>query len=97
MKRIQHRLKRTFDIVVSLTLLTLLSPLMALIALAIKLDDGGPVLYARTGWAKTARFSIAISSVRWWWAPRTVEAHFERIQQAERPEVVLTSLSGEGR
>ena len=41
---IQLALKRTFDIVVSLTVLTLLSPLIGLIALAIKLDDGGPVL-----------------------------------------------------
>jgi len=44
-RRIALTLKRTFDIVVSLTGLILLSPLMALIALAIKLDDGGPVLY----------------------------------------------------
>ena len=38
-------LKRWFDIVVSSTLLALFSPLMLLIALAIKLDDGGPVFY----------------------------------------------------
>ena len=44
-RRFQLTLKRAFDIVISLTALTLLSPLMALIALAIKLDDGGPVLY----------------------------------------------------
>ena len=42
---IQLALKHAFDIVVSVTVLTLLSPLMAIIALAIKLDDGGPVLY----------------------------------------------------
>ena len=42
---IQLALKRAFDIVVSIAVLTLLSPLMALIALAIKLDDGGPGLY----------------------------------------------------
>jgi lipopolysaccharide/colanic/teichoic acid biosynthesis glycosyltransferase len=38
-------LKRLFDILVSATALILLSPVTALIALAIKLDDGGPVLY----------------------------------------------------
>jgi lipopolysaccharide/colanic/teichoic acid biosynthesis glycosyltransferase len=43
---VQLILKCLFDILVSATVLTLLSPLMALIALAIKLDDGGPVLYA---------------------------------------------------
>ena len=35
---IQLALRRAFDIVVSLTVLTLLSPLIGLIALAIKLD-----------------------------------------------------------
>lgn len=37
--------KRLFDIVVSVTALSVLSPLIGLIALAIKLDDGGPVLF----------------------------------------------------
>lgn len=45
--RIGLIVKRVFDIIVSLAALTLLSPLMALIALAIKLDDGGPVLYVQ--------------------------------------------------
>jgi lipopolysaccharide/colanic/teichoic acid biosynthesis glycosyltransferase len=44
-RRTQLAFRRAFDIVVSFTMLTLLSPLMALIALAIKLDDGGPVFY----------------------------------------------------
>ena len=44
-QRIALILKRAFDIVVSLTVLTLLSPLIGLIALAIKLDDSGPLLY----------------------------------------------------
>ena len=38
-------LKRAFDIVVSFTLLLILSPLLLLIALAIKLDSKGSVLY----------------------------------------------------
>jgi hypothetical protein len=37
--------KRTFDIVVSALLLILLSPVMALIALAVKLSSRGPVIY----------------------------------------------------
>jgi exopolysaccharide biosynthesis polyprenyl glycosylphosphotransferase len=41
-----RRSKRLFDIVVSATLLLLLSPLLLLIALLIKLDAPGPVLYA---------------------------------------------------
>ena len=43
--RIALTLKRAFDIVVSLTVLILLAPLMALIAPASKLNDGGPGLY----------------------------------------------------
>ena len=41
-------IKRTFDVVGSGILLLLASPLMALTALAIKLEDGGPVLFKQT-------------------------------------------------
>jgi lipopolysaccharide/colanic/teichoic acid biosynthesis glycosyltransferase len=37
--------KRVFDVFVSANALFLLSPLIVLIALAIKLDDGGPILF----------------------------------------------------
>ena len=40
-------LKRLFDIAVAGSVLLLLSPLIGLIALAIKLDDGGPVLFVQ--------------------------------------------------
>jgi lipopolysaccharide/colanic/teichoic acid biosynthesis glycosyltransferase len=40
-------LKRLFDIAVAASVLFLLSPLIALISLAIKLDDGGPVLFVQ--------------------------------------------------
>ncbi|MCC8081921.1 MAG: exopolysaccharide biosynthesis polyprenyl glycosylphosphotransferase [Lachnospiraceae bacterium] len=39
--------KRLTDIAVSLFMLVLLSPAMAVIAIAIKLDDGGPVIYSQ--------------------------------------------------
>ncbi|QZH76201.1 MAG: exopolysaccharide biosynthesis polyprenyl glycosylphosphotransferase [Erythrobacter sp.] len=39
--------KRGFDIVVSLSALVLLAPLMLLVALAIKLEDGGPVFFVQ--------------------------------------------------
>lgn len=38
-------LKRVFDVLFSLVVLVLVSPLLALIALFIKLDDGGPVFF----------------------------------------------------
>ena len=41
-------MKRLFDIVVSLTLLILLSPDFAILAIAIKLDSKGPVFYRQT-------------------------------------------------
>jgi len=46
-RRIVLALKRIFDILVSSVTLILLSPLIGLIALAIKLDDNGPVLYVQ--------------------------------------------------
>ncbi|MGQ9494624.1 MAG: sugar transferase, partial [Anaerolineae bacterium] len=45
--RSQMAIKRLFDIAFSLIALILFSPLIVLIALAIKLDDGGPVLYVQ--------------------------------------------------
>jgi len=41
----QRFLKRTFDLVFSVLALTLTSPIFAAVAIAIKLDDGGPVFF----------------------------------------------------
>ena len=38
-------IKRLFDLLVAASVLLVLSPLIALISLAIKLDDGGPILF----------------------------------------------------
>lgn len=43
----KHILKRAFDLVASGLALLLLSPVFALIALLIKLDDGGPVFFSQ--------------------------------------------------
>jgi undecaprenyl phosphate N,N'-diacetylbacillosamine 1-phosphate transferase len=40
-------LKRLFDFVISMTALVCLSPVIGLISLAIKLDDGGPILFVQ--------------------------------------------------
>ncbi|MCL6633734.1 MAG: sugar transferase, partial [Alicyclobacillus herbarius] len=40
--------KRATDVGISLLLLLLLSPIMLMVALAIKLDDGGTVIYRQT-------------------------------------------------
>jgi exopolysaccharide biosynthesis polyprenyl glycosylphosphotransferase len=42
------KVKRLFDIFVSATALLCLSPLFALIALLIKIEDGGPILFTQT-------------------------------------------------
>ena len=41
-------LKRMFDVVGSLALLICLSPVLLLIALLVKLEDGGPILFRQT-------------------------------------------------
>ena len=41
----QKALKRTFDVLASVAAIVVLSPVMALIALAVKCSDGGPVLF----------------------------------------------------
>jgi lipopolysaccharide/colanic/teichoic acid biosynthesis glycosyltransferase len=48
-------LNRTFDVVCTLTGLLILSPLLCAIALAIKLDDGGPVFYSQVRVGKSFR------------------------------------------
>ncbi len=47
-KKFQLVLKRLFDIIVSFLLLTVLSPLFLILAIAIKLDSKGPVFYRQT-------------------------------------------------
>ncbi|MFI3284172.1 MAG: exopolysaccharide biosynthesis polyprenyl glycosylphosphotransferase [Erysipelotrichaceae bacterium] len=46
--QISKILKRTFDIVFSLSMLIIASPIMLLVAFAIKLGDGGPAIYKQT-------------------------------------------------
>ncbi len=45
LSRLQLNLKHAFDAVVSLGMLVVLAPVLAAIAIAIKLEDGGPVLF----------------------------------------------------
>lgn len=48
-------LKRPFDFIVAATGLLLSAPLWAIIALAIKLDDGGPIFYEQQRWGRGGR------------------------------------------
>jgi lipopolysaccharide/colanic/teichoic acid biosynthesis glycosyltransferase len=56
-----HVLKRTFDIAFALTGLLVLMPAMLLITVAIKLDDGGPILYAQQ---RTAEFGDTFTAYK---------------------------------
>jgi len=44
-KRVQRRVKRALDVVIALIVLAIIAPLLAVIAIAIKLDSPGPVIY----------------------------------------------------
>ena len=46
--QLDHAMKRSLDIVVSLALLVATAPFLLLAALAVKLQDGGPVLYRQS-------------------------------------------------
>jgi exopolysaccharide biosynthesis polyprenyl glycosylphosphotransferase len=52
---LQGFVKRTMDIFISLVVLIILAPLLLIIALAIKLDSPGPVLYRQTRLGKNDR------------------------------------------
>jgi lipopolysaccharide/colanic/teichoic acid biosynthesis glycosyltransferase len=56
-----HVTKRAFDVVFALTGLFVLAPVMLLIALAIKLDDGGPILYSQQ---RTAEFGDTFTAYK---------------------------------
>lgn len=59
-QRVKKRLfypvcKRGFDMIASLLALLLLSPLFLVIAVRIKLEDGGPVIYSQTRLGKNEK------------------------------------------
>lgn len=49
-------LKRLFDIIISFVLLVVFSPVFLLVAVAIKLEDGGPVFFSGKRWGKDFDF-----------------------------------------
>ncbi|HEV2245317.1 MAG TPA: sugar transferase, partial [Terriglobia bacterium] len=55
-KPLQRALKNVMDFVGALLILALLSPVLLLIALCVKLDDGGPVFYRRRVVGRSGEF-----------------------------------------
>lgn len=55
-------LKRFFDIALSILALVFLSPLFLLTAIAIKLEDGGPIIYSQLRVGKNGKFWLIVKS-----------------------------------
>lgn len=73
-------LKRPFDFLIAGIGLVLSAPLWAIIALAIKLDDGGPVFFAQERWGRDGR----IFRVRKFRTMRVdADRHFGAVQARE--------------
>ena len=81
---VDYALKRTFDLLVSVIGLIVLSPVLLVIALAIKLSSRGPVIYrsVRPGMAGKPFYCFKF---------RTMREHAEQIQDELEP---LNELSG---
>ena len=60
-------LKRGFDVIASALLLIALSPLMLIVAIAIRLESKGPVFFFKLVAASTASILTFLSFVRWLW------------------------------
>jgi exopolysaccharide biosynthesis polyprenyl glycosylphosphotransferase len=72
--------KRTFDVVVTSALLLIIAPVFAGLALAVKLGDGGPVLFRQT---RTGRHGVEFSCLKF----RTMVVDAEERLEALRLEV----------
>jgi lipopolysaccharide/colanic/teichoic acid biosynthesis glycosyltransferase len=69
-------IKRTLDIVGSITFLMVFSPLYLVLALLIKLEDGGPVFFSRT---RTGRFGKNFQMYKFRSMRLDAEAEFEKL------------------
>ena len=74
--RIARAAKRTLDVVVSATALVLLSPVMAAVAIAIRMGDGKPVLFRQT---RVGQWGRPFEVVKF----RTMVQGAERLQASE--------------
>jgi lipopolysaccharide/colanic/teichoic acid biosynthesis glycosyltransferase len=76
-----HVLKTVFDTVFSIVGLVVLSPVMAAIAVAIKLEDGGPILYRQE---RTAEFGETITVYKF----RSMAPESEDVEPGEETDRV---------
>ena len=72
-------IKRIFDLVVSLAAIVVLSPVLLVIALAIRLEDRGPILYCAQ---RVGRHGKAITVYKF----RSMRMHADRLEDMLTPE-----------
>lgn len=82
---IQHVLKRCFDFVVSLVLLLVFSPLLALIAVMIKLDSTGPVIFSQKRVGLNGRMFTFFKFRTMVPGAETIKCHFEELNELDGP------------
>jgi len=82
----QSALKRAFDVIVSAVLFVLLLPVLLAVALAIKLDSRGPVLFRQTRVTKGGR-SFTVLKFRTMTDGASPAAHREYIARLARGEI----------
>jgi exopolysaccharide biosynthesis polyprenyl glycosylphosphotransferase len=86
--------KRSFDVLCAGSLLVLLSPLLALIALAIKLDSKGPILFSQLRVGRDGRF-FKVHKFRTMVAD--AEALLEELQQSNEADGPLFKMKDDPR
>jgi exopolysaccharide biosynthesis polyprenyl glycosylphosphotransferase len=81
----QARAKRAFDIVAAVLLLILLSPLLALLALIIRLDSKGPVIFRQTRCGKDGKLFIFYKFRGMVADAEARQAEFDHLNEAQGP------------
>lgn len=78
-KPVYEAIKRTFDLLVSLAAVIVLSPVLLAIALAIRIEDGGPVLYKAQ---RVGRYEKPVTVYKF----RSMRLHADRLEDMLTPE-----------
>ena len=78
-KPVYEAVKRTFDLLVSLAAVIVLSPVLLAIALAIRIEDGGPVLYKAQ---RVGRYGEPVTVYKF----RSMRLHAARLEDMLTPE-----------
>lgn len=86
---IQHFFKRTFDILFSLSVLVLISPILLLIAIAVKLTSAGPVFFKQYRYGLDGK-QIAVLKFR----SMKVMENGDKVVQATKGDSRVTPIGG---